>query len=126
MRNGSNNMAEPSMTTYITNTYQETWVEDPRFPNVMVQLLVSQTHTSSASVIRVRVQPSGQISSHVHVAETEIIWIEQGRPVLVIDDKDYLLEAGSCAVIPPGSTHSLHNPGDDTVEILAVHTPPVR
>jgi quercetin dioxygenase-like cupin family protein len=114
------------MSSYITDIDKEPWVKDPRFPDVALQLLVSQSHTSTASMVRVHVQAGGNIATHAHQTETEIIYIVRGEAELVLNGVKHLLYTGACAVILPSTVHSLHNSGHDTVEILAIHSPPTR
>lgn len=111
---------------HIVHTSDLDWQEDPRFPGVALQLLVSKTHTPEASLIHVLVKPGHQISTHVHDHETEFVYVMAGTAVLTLADNDYTLTAGACGVIPPGIPHSLHTLGDETVELMAIHSPPTR
>jgi len=114
------------MTSHVTHIDEESWLEDPRFPDVALQLLVSKSLSPAASMIRVRVNAGGEIVTHIHETETEIVFIVNGEAALVMEGTDYRLTAGACAVIAPQTAHSLHNRGSEAVEILAIHSPPTR
>lgn len=111
---------------HIVNANELEWLEEPRFPGIALQLLVSKTVTPTVSLIQARVKPDHEISTHVHEHETEIVYISQGTAVIKMSDTEYTLTSGGCVVIPPGTLHSLHNNGDELVELIAIHSPPTR
>lgn len=114
------------MTERITHISEVKWGQDPRFPGIALQLLVSQDHTPSASMIRVFVEAGAEITPHTHLTETEIVYILAGQPVLIMQNKHHQLSAGGFSVIPSGVEHGLHNPHAETVELIAFHSPPTR
>lgn len=114
------------MTERITHISEIEWGQDPRFPGVSLQLLVSQHHTPSASMLRVFVEEGAEVTSHIHPTETEIIYVLAGKPVLIMQDTPHELTSGGFAVIPPKTEHSLHNAHTETVELIAIHSPPTR
>ncbi|MEQ8671592.1 MAG: cupin domain-containing protein [Aggregatilineales bacterium] len=114
------------MTERIKNVNQIEWGDDPRFPGVSLQLLISRDHTPAVSMLRVFVEEGAEITTHVHPTETEIIYVLAGQPVLTMQGTRHQLSAGGFAVIPSGIEHSLDNPNAETVELMAIHSPPTR
>jgi len=102
------------------------WQEDPRFPGVAIQLLISKAHTNAASLIRGRVAPGSEIATHTHETETELVYVLAGTAAMTVGKDTFPLKAGSGQLIPSGMPHSLKNTGDTDVEIIAFHTPPTR
>lgn len=102
------------------------WQYDPRFPGVAVQVLISKTHTDAASLIYGRVAPNGEIVTHTHHTETELVYVLAGTGTLTIDEDTFPVRAGSSLLIPAGVPHSLNNDGETNLNIIAIHTPPTR
>jgi quercetin dioxygenase-like cupin family protein len=50
------------------------------------------------------VPPGSSGAPHIHLGE-EIVYTIQGRAVLSVDGVEYVLEAGSCVLIPPDLPH---------------------
>jgi mannose-6-phosphate isomerase-like protein (cupin superfamily) len=110
----------------VADSREETWGEDPRFPGVALQLLISKIHTPAASMIRVKVSPGAVIDTHTHETETELVYVQAGSAVLVMAGEEFPIAAGMCVAVPPGIAHSLRNTGAETVDLIAVHSPPTR
>ncbi|MEO0562489.1 MAG: cupin domain-containing protein [Chloroflexota bacterium] len=102
------------------------WQADPRFPGVAVQVLISKTDTDAASLIHGRVEPGGEITTHTHETETEVVYVLAGSAAMTMGEDTFPLQAGASLLIPAGIPHSVKNDGDVDFEIIAVHTPPVR
>jgi mannose-6-phosphate isomerase-like protein (cupin superfamily) len=102
------------------------WHNDPRFPGVAVQVLISKHHTDAASLMHGRVAPDGEITTHTHETETELVYVLAGSAAMTMGDDTFPLTAGSSLLIPAGTPHSVKNDGDTDFEIIAVHTPPTR
>lgn len=111
---------------HIVNSHELDWIEEPRFPGIALQLIVSKANTTAISLIQARVDSGHEISTHVHEHETEVVYMLKGTAILTMSDTDYTLISGDCVVIPPRVLHSLHNHGDETVELIAIHSPPTR
>ncbi len=102
------------------------WHEDPRFPDVAVQVLISKIHTDAASLMRGQVAPGGEIAKHTHETETELVYVLAGTATMTINEDTFPLPTGSAVLIPAGMPHSLKNNGDTVIQLMAVHTPPTR
>lgn len=52
----------------------------------------------------------GQVAeAHSHQDMCEIFFVESGRGIIRIDDKDYPLEQGTCVAVEPGEIHEVIN-----------------
>jgi mannose-6-phosphate isomerase-like protein (cupin superfamily) len=74
----------------------------------------------------VQIAVGGIIETHTHKVETETAYFYSGQGRLVVGEEEQLLQAGSGVTIPPGLPHSLHNVGQEPIELIAIHIPPVR
>ena len=102
------------------------WQQDPRFPGVAVQVLISKAQTEAASLMHGRVAPGGEVTTHTHETETELVYVLAGTAAMTMGEDTFPLRAGSSLLIPAGTPHSVKNDGDTDFEIIAVHTPPTR
>jgi uncharacterized cupin superfamily protein len=56
-----------------------------------------------------RIVPGGQSSyRHAHTLQDEFVWVLEGRPTLVSDAGEQLLEPGLCAAFPKGTGDGHH------------------
>ena len=74
--------------------------------------------------MRVKVAAGGRIDPHTHPVETETAYVLHGSARLLCQGAATELRAGGGVSIPPGLEHSLE--ADAEVELLAIHTPPLR
>lgn len=71
----------------------------------------------------VRIVPGGQTSyRHAHTLQDEFVWVLEGRPTLITDAGDQLLEPGLCAAFPKGTGDGHHfvNRSESDVLLLVV------
>jgi mannose-6-phosphate isomerase-like protein (cupin superfamily) len=47
---------------------------------------------------------------HTHKDMYEIFFIENGRGIIQVEDKEYLVEKGFCIMVEPGESHDIINP----------------
>jgi uncharacterized cupin superfamily protein len=58
---------------------------------------------------------------HVHAVQDEFIYVLEGRPTLVVDEGEFILEPGMCAGFrAAGSAHHLVNRTNDPVAYLEI------
>jgi quercetin dioxygenase-like cupin family protein len=60
---------------------------------------------------------------HVHARQEERIEVVSGTASYRLDGKDHRLTAGEIVVLPPGSSHTLWNSGDDEVHAIVQARP---
>ena len=109
------------------------WADHPRFAGLKIKGLEGRATHPHLSFMLVRVAVGGAIPRHVHDTETETAYVVNGRANLLLDVDEkgnaravVSWKPGRGASIPPGLYHSVLNTGDEPLEILAIHSPPVR
>ena len=102
------------------------WQAHPLFPQIDIKDLQPGTaHPAGAfSLMRVRVAAGGRIDPHTHPVETETACVLRGSARLLCGGATTQLRPGGGVSIPPGLEHSLE--AESEVELLAIHTPPLR
>ena len=58
--------------------------------------------------------------------EDETAFVLAGQGMMILDGRSVPVSAQSCVTIPSGTAHSVHNTGDQPLDILAMHNPPTR
>jgi quercetin dioxygenase-like cupin family protein len=109
------------------------WTDHPRFTGLQIKGLEGRDTHPHLSLMLVRVAAGGVIPRHVHDTETETAYVVAGRGALNLGVEEdgsarevVEIIPGLGASIPPGLYHSVQNTGDEPLEILAIHSPPVR
>lgn len=64
--------------------------------------------------------PGANIGMHTHDGSSEIVYILEGRAVMVCDGVRETLRSGSVSYCPMGHSHSLRNESDAPLKFLAV------
>ena len=59
-------------------------------------------------------------------AANPLVGSEAGQPMMKFAAEIVPLAPGCGGSVPPGLYHSVHNRGEEPLEILAIHTPPTR
>jgi quercetin dioxygenase-like cupin family protein len=101
------------------------WAAHPRFPDILMQQMLTSAANPLASVSRVRVPPGGVIGWHQHAAQTETVYVLAGHSTLTLGETPVRFSAGQIVAIPPALRHTLVNDGAEPVELLCFFTPPV-
>ena len=101
------------------------WEPHPRLCGVRIKSLENSSTFDQASVTLVQLDAGGIIEPHSHENGYETAYVISGRGLLTLPDGDVELGAGDGVTVPPRTVHSLRNTGDQTIEILAVHIPPL-
>ncbi len=78
------------------------------------------TRTQYLKMAYIDVPPGSVGTPHIHLGE-EIVYTIQGKAVLTIDGHDYLLEAGTCFLIPPDVEHPAEIVGDENWKAVAAY-----
>jgi len=78
------------------------------------------TGTRYLKMAYIDVPPGSAGSPHVHLGE-EIVYTIKGKAILTIDGHDYLLEAGTCFLIPPDMEHPARVVGDENWQAVAAY-----
>ena len=64
--------------------------------------------------------PGAGIGSHQHNEEDEIFIIQQGKALVIDNDKEIEVEAGDSILTGRGGSHSIKNIGDNDLLVTAV------
>ena len=67
-----------------------------------------------------RLEPGASIGIHTHDTSSEIIYILQGKGIVLYDGSAEHVEAGLCHYCPKGHAHSLINDSDGELLFFAV------
>jgi quercetin dioxygenase-like cupin family protein len=101
------------------------WQENPRFPDIQMQGLLTRLDNPFANVNAVRVPSGGRIGRHRHAEQVETVWVIRGKAILTLDQTEVSLGNGQIIAIPIGLEHALRNEGPALVELLTFFTPPL-
>lgn len=76
------------------------------------------------SLAEATVPPGAATAAHYHRRSEELYLVTKGRGRLRIGDEECQVEAGDCAVIPPGTVHRVENTGEGDLVIVCASSPP--
>lgn len=93
-----------------------------QFGQISRQVFFSPTTTCNKylKMAILDIPPGATGSPHVHLGE-EIVYTIQGKAILDIEDTEYVLEAGTCFLIPPDSPHPARVVGDENWVAIAAY-----
>jgi mannose-6-phosphate isomerase-like protein (cupin superfamily) len=80
------------------------WIEPPQHHSAYSKLLVNPDNSASSYFdFRISLyQPKGYVEGHTHERAEHVYYILQGRGLMKLDDKQYVVEAHTAIFIPPG------------------------
>ena len=78
------------------------------------------TGTRYLKMAYIDVPPGAVGTSHVHLGE-EVVYTIKGKAILTIEGDDYLLEEGTCFLIPPDVEHPARVVGDENWIAVAAY-----
>jgi mannose-6-phosphate isomerase-like protein (cupin superfamily) len=113
-------------TAHIFDANATAWVAHNRFPHIQTKVFETRASHPWASVMLVQVAVGQGIDTHIHETETETAYILAGQGLFTHGGLETVLNAGMGVSIEPGLPHSLRNIGEEPLEVLAVHMPPIR
>lgn len=106
------------------------WILHPTIGGIYVKAFQNKAAFAPTDFLIARVDAGGEIPWHVHETDSEIVYVLQGAGRLhsAADEQrsqvaDTPMQAGQGIVIPPGVWHGVHNTGDETLLVVAIHTP---
>jgi mannose-6-phosphate isomerase-like protein (cupin superfamily) len=76
------------------------------------------------SLAEATVPPGGATAAHYHRESEELYLVTAGRGRLRIGERERDVEAGDCALIPPGETHRIENTGAGELVVVCACSPP--
>jgi mannose-6-phosphate isomerase-like protein (cupin superfamily) len=75
------------------------------------------------SLAEAMLPPGAATTAHYHRRLEELYYVTEGEALLRLDGEDRRLQAGDCAVIPPGTEHKVWNTGSTPLRILCCCAP---
>jgi mannose-6-phosphate isomerase-like protein (cupin superfamily) len=102
-----------------------TWIEPPQHHSAYSKLLVNPDNSATRHFdFRLSLyQPKGYVEEHTHERSEHVYYILQGRGLMTLDDKSYVVEPHTAIFIPPGVAHSLANTGLENLLFIVVTAP---
>ncbi len=70
--------------------------------------------------------PPGCMSDYVHHVEGEMFFIISGEGTMRVEEETVPVKPGDAIWVPTGKTHQMANPGQATMKVLWVLSPPGR
>jgi quercetin dioxygenase-like cupin family protein len=119
-------MEDPIKNPRIVNSAEAEWADHPRFSGVQMKALLTKSDNELANVSTVRVPLGSEVGWHMHAAQVETVYLLRGHALLTIGETGAEMLPGSIVAIPMGARHRLQNVGDESVELLAIFTPPIN
>ncbi|HLZ62440.1 MAG TPA: cupin domain-containing protein [Ktedonosporobacter sp.] len=101
------------------------WIEPPQHHSAYSKLLVNPEN-SATSYFDFRIslyQPKGYVEDHVHERAEHVYYILQGRGLMKLDGRPYVVEPHTAIFIPPGVVHSLANTGLENLLFIVATVP---
>ncbi len=101
------------------------WIEPPQHHSAYSKLLVNPDNSASGYFdFRISLyQPKGYVEDHVHERAEHVYYILQGRGLMKLDDRKYVVEAHTAIFVPPGVMHSINNTGLENLLFIVVTVP---
>jgi mannose-6-phosphate isomerase-like protein (cupin superfamily) len=101
------------------------WIEPPQHHSAYSKLLVNPDNSASGYFdFRISLyQPKGYVEDHMHERAEHVYYILQGRGLMKLDDRKYVVEAHTAIFVPPGVMHSINNTGLENLLFIVVTVP---
>ena len=104
------------MSGFNTNLEKDT-LANTYFRNVIFTAPHSQ-------LVLMALQPNEDIGMEVHKNEDQFFRVEKGTGKAILDGVEYVLQDGSCVVIPAGTLHNIINTSSrDLLQVYTIYSP---
>lgn len=100
--------------------------EHPFLKNVGMRVLYSEKKDmANITCFVVRCEVGSEIEEHVHIEESDVIYVLQGKATMWVEDRgSFGIEPGVFIVVPSGLKHRTYNITEELL-IYDVFTPPM-
>ena len=85
----------------------------PNFKGGQKEFAANMFFDGTNRIFRGRLVPGATIGMHTHEDSCEVIFILEGKGVIVEDDATSAVSAGDCLYCPKGGRHSLQNTSEE-------------
>lgn len=110
----------------ILRTTEQDEYAHPAHERFFLRDVVTAALNPALSVHHGRIEVGGEIRPHSHEQQAETFYILKGEALCTMNGEQTLLSSGCCVVAPAGVAHNLKNVGLESVELLALFTPPLK
>lgn len=90
-----------------------------------IESLISSEEEGQFTAYRVRIEAGKETSESYHKIAEECYYVTGGKGIAILDDCEYMLEAGDFLRLPPGTRHKFIT-SDSPLEMLDIHSPGSR
>ncbi|MCB9318114.1 MAG: cupin domain-containing protein [Lewinellaceae bacterium] len=102
---------------------QETYLIAGRQAPVTLMINKIKHGINSVSFCKEEIVENDFIPIHKHGREEEIIYIQNGRGLFILGEKEFKVSAGSIAFVPKNIWHGLKNIGSDVLTMIFSYSP---
>jgi len=113
------------MQTIFHDCAKITFTDHPRFANVKLAVLVSQTDTDAVSVSQLLIAPATEIPIHTHEPQTDSIFVMAGSGQAYVNGEWRPIAPGDYIFVPATVEHGIRNTGPTTLKLFIHHSPPL-
>lgn len=87
-------------------------------------LFAPQLGSTRLAVTWVRGEAGSQQDLHAHDDSEQIYIVIRGRGLMIVDEDECVVDAGSAVLIPTGAKHAIRNIGSEPLEYISATAPP--
>ncbi len=101
------------------------WIEPPQHHSAYSKLLVHPDNSVTGYFdFRISLyQPKGYVEEHTHERAEHVYYILQGRGLMTLGEKKYVVEPHTAIFVPPGVVHAIANTGLENLLFIVVTVP---
>jgi mannose-6-phosphate isomerase-like protein (cupin superfamily) len=101
------------------------WIEPPQHHSAYSKILVHPDNSATKHFdFRISLyQPRGYAEEHSHERAEHVYYILQGKGLMTLDDRKYVVEPHTAIFIPPGVLHSITNTSLENLLFIVVTVP---
>ena len=79
---------------------------------------------SRSQLVVMSIPPGGEIGEEKHLHVEQTLFFLEGSGVAILNGQESIIQAGSVAVVTPGTMHNFKNTGDFPMKVYTVYAPP--
>jgi mannose-6-phosphate isomerase-like protein (cupin superfamily) len=88
-------------------------------PNIRKHIILTSGELGSIVSFAKAVFPPGEISTaHSHINMGEVFLVQSGEGIIRINNVEFKLRQGVCAVVEPNEVHEIENTCENNLEII--------
>jgi mannose-6-phosphate isomerase-like protein (cupin superfamily) len=88
-------------------------------PAIKKHIILTSGKLDNLFSLALAVFPQGEVSrAHLHENMGEVFFVQSGRGIIRINDAEFELMPGVCAVVEPNELHEIKNTDEGNLEIL--------